>query len=100
MICTRGGHWQNGITEWHIGTMTQTARTFLLHTMANWPGVVTEEFWPFAIQHACTFYNASVCADTHMSPHHMFTGYEAPWKLKDFRVFASNFCPRQKATRW
>lgn len=58
--------------------------------MANWPGIVTEEFWSFALWHACTFHNASVCSDLGLSPHSLFTGTATPWKMNDFRVFG---CP-------
>jgi hypothetical protein len=57
--------------------------------MAHWPSVVTEEFWPFTIRHACTFHNASIRQDLGKSPHHLFTGNMAPWKLDDFCVFGS-----------
>lgn len=79
----------NRIMEWHIGVITQTARTLLLHAMAKWPTVITEEFWPYAICHACTFCISSICSDTGHSPHHMFTGEEAPWRMEHFRVFGS-----------
>jgi hypothetical protein len=80
-FCAVGGHWQTSYWFHHT-----TARTLLLHAMAHWPGTITEEFWPFAIRHACTFHNASIRSDTGKSPYHMFTGSKAPWHLKDFRV--------------
>jgi hypothetical protein len=51
---------------------------------------VTEEFWPFALRHACTFHNASITSDSHLSPHILFAGNATPWHMKDFRVFG---CP-------
>jgi hypothetical protein len=57
--------------------------------MANWPGIVTKEFWPFAVPHTCMFHNASIRSDIGKSPHNLFTGSPAPWKLEDFIVFGS-----------
>jgi hypothetical protein len=82
------GHW-NGIVERHIGTIMQTAWTLLLYAITRWHSIINEEFWPFAIWHVCTVYNASITRDSNQLLHKMFTGEEATWHLDHFHVFGS-----------
>jgi hypothetical protein len=111
-LCAVSGHRQNEIVEQAIGSLTNTVRTLLLHTMAKWPGTVTEEFWPFTVCHNCSFHNACPRPDAGLSPHQMFMGSKPPWQLQDFRIFGSpvyvldkhlqdgDSLPRWKAWSW
>ena len=39
---------QNGIIERHIGLLTESVRTILLHTKQRWPEVISTILWPYA----------------------------------------------------
>jgi hypothetical protein len=54
-----GAHTQNGIAERYICTLTESAHTMLLHSMAIWPKQIITSFWTFAMTYAVHIHNAS-----------------------------------------
>jgi hypothetical protein len=82
-------HHQNGIAERYIHTITERARTMLIHTMINWPNIVHENLWPYALCHAVAVHNATPGV-SRLSPEETFSGTKHSSRLSDFHTFG---CP-------
>ena len=48
--CGVGAHHQNGLIETTIKSVTNGARTILLHAQRHWPEAIMTMLWPFAVQ--------------------------------------------------
>jgi hypothetical protein len=88
-FCGVNAHHQNGIAERHIQTITEHARTMSIHAMIQWPAIITETLWPYALHLAIDLHN-STPGTSGMTPEEIFTGYKHRNKLSDFHSFG---CP-------
>ena len=52
-----GSHHQNGISERNIRTLSDCARTMLIHAAHNCPEKVKYDLWPFAMKYDMDIYN-------------------------------------------
>jgi hypothetical protein len=88
-FCGVNAHHQNGIAERHIRTVTERARTMLIHAMIHWPAIITETLWPYALQLAIDLHN-NTPGTSGQTPAELFTGIKHRNKLLDFHPFG---CP-------
>jgi hypothetical protein len=82
-------HSQNGIAERNIRTITDRARTMLLHAVEKWLEAITMDMWPFALKMVVDIHNATPGKSG--SPKEIFTRQKARQdRLVDFHTFG---CP-------
>ena len=88
-FCGVNAHHQNGIAERHIRTITERARTMLIHAMMHWPELITETLWPYALRLAVDLHNHTPGVSG-LTPEEIFTGIKHRNRLADFHSFG---CP-------
>ena len=71
-FCGSYAHFQNGIAERMIQTLTTRARSMLLHAMFHWPDAITVELWPFTIRLVADIHNVSPRRNA-LSPTELFS---------------------------
>jgi hypothetical protein len=69
-----GAHHQNGIAERAIQTISASARAMLIHAMIHWPGEVSLNLWPFAVEYAVYLWNLTPQMRSTRSPSELFFG--------------------------
>jgi hypothetical protein len=77
-----GAHHQNGVAERAIQTVTNWARTMLLHSCLHWPVATNLLLWPFALEHAVLLWNNLPKKDHGLSLIELFTGQ----KVSDYEL--------------
>ena len=69
-----GAHFQNGVAERAIQTVTYWSRAMLLHQMRKWPEAWDEALWPFALEQAVYLWNNLPRSRSGLTPLKLFTG--------------------------
>eukprot|EP00934_Nitzschia_sp_Nitz4_P006171 Nitzschia sp. Nitz4//scaffold433_size7783//3146//4816//NITZ4_009149-RA/size7783-exonerate_protein2genome-gene-0.0-mRNA-1//-1//CDS//3329551824//6161//frame0 len=73
-----GAKHQNGVAERSIQTISNWARTMLLHQVLHWPEQADLTLWPFALEHAVYIWNRLPRKGGKLSPLELFTRTKDP----------------------
>ena len=68
-----GAHHQNGVAERNIKTISQWARTNMLHAALHWPEHATIRVWPQAVDYAIWVFNRLPSSSTGLSPNEIWS---------------------------
>ncbi len=104
-FCAVNAHHQNGIVERHNRTLTESARTMLLHAERLWPEAVTQMLWPFALKYAAHIHNNLSLNSHGKSPSERFlqTSADGNLDISDFHTFGSPcyvLDPNEHTPKW
>ncbi len=69
-----GAHHQNGIAERNIKTVSQWARSNMLHAAFHWHEHANIKLWPQAIDYAVWVFNRLPSVDVGLSPNELWSG--------------------------
>jgi len=73
-----GAHHQNGIAERAIRTVTERARTMMLHAATKWPEQAHMDLWPIAMSFLTYLWNHTPIQGVWMSPVELFSKTKLP----------------------
>jgi hypothetical protein len=87
--CSINAHHQNGIAKCYIHTITERARTMLIHATISWPDIISDTLWPYALRLAIDLHSSTPTISG-LTPEEIFTGIKGRNCLPDFHSFG---CP-------
>jgi len=68
-----GAQHQNGVAERAIKTISEAARTIMLHAALRWPDAYDSALWPMAMQYAAGIYNEIPRGHGDVTPEELFS---------------------------
>ena len=73
-----GAHFQNGVAERAVQTVSSWARAMMMHQAQHWPEAFSEDLWPFAVDQAVYLWNNMPRQRSGLTPLELFTGTKQP----------------------
>ena len=73
-----GAHFQNGVSERAIQTVTSWALCYMMHQLLHWPTAFQDDLWPFALDHAVNIWNHLPQTRDGLTPTELFTRTKCP----------------------
>jgi hypothetical protein len=86
-----GAHHHNGMAKCAIGSITNMARTMMLHAAIHWPDATDATQWPMVVTRATYMYTHMPHLETRISPVDLFT--KMRWEQKKFHDCHDWGCP-------